>query len=154
LASEIHLGYINYGKTRSKHGQVELVPEEERIKVMGTHEKLKTPEEHEVIMERLLKNRMLNPNSRRNIFPLSGLLYCEKCSSRMRFQVGENKKQGQYWTHYATTSTKMAVSSAGKLASCGAAVTSEEKNRSLKKLVERIVYNPKGNKVELTVCYR
>lgn len=58
---------------------VELIPEEELIKVMGTHEKLKTPEEHEAIMERLLKNRMLNPNSRRNIFPLSGLLYCEKC---------------------------------------------------------------------------
>ncbi|MGI2295428.1 recombinase family protein [Paenibacillus sp. GXUN7292] len=32
LASEIHLGYITYGKTRSKRGQVELVPEEERIK--------------------------------------------------------------------------------------------------------------------------
>jgi site-specific DNA recombinase len=77
---------------------VELVPEEERIKVMGTHEKLKTPEEHEAIMERLLKNRMLNPNSRRSIFPLSGLLYCEKCGSRMRFRVGENKKQGQHWS--------------------------------------------------------
>nr|WP_303047208.1 recombinase family protein [Paenibacillus odorifer] len=62
LASEIHLGYISYGKTRSKRGQVELVPEEERIKVMGTHEKLKTPEEHEAIMERLLNKRMLNPN--------------------------------------------------------------------------------------------
>ncbi|WP_158081768.1 zinc ribbon domain-containing protein [Paenibacillus selenitireducens] len=77
---------------------VELVPEEERIKVMGAHEKLKTPEEHEAIMEQLLKNRMLNPNSRRSIFPLSGLLYCEKCGSRMRFRVGENKKQGQYWS--------------------------------------------------------
>ncbi|MDH6428059.1 hypothetical protein BSK62_06415 [Paenibacillus odorifer] len=34
------------------------------------------------------------------------------------------------------------------------AVTSEEKNRALKKLVERIVYNREGNRVELTVCYR
>ncbi|OMF80832.1 recombinase family protein [Paenibacillus glucanolyticus] len=73
LASEIHLGYITYSKTRSKRGQVELVSEEERIRVMGTHEKLKTPEEHEAIMERLLKNRMLNPNSRRTIYPFSGL---------------------------------------------------------------------------------
>ncbi|MEK4040248.1 recombinase family protein [Paenibacillus sp. FSL F4-0122] len=97
LASEIHLvGYITYGKSRSKRGQVELVPEEERIKVMGTHEKLKTLEEHEAIMKRLLKNRMLNPNSRRNIFPLSGLFYFEKCGSRMRFRVGKNKKQGQH----------------------------------------------------------
>lgn len=75
--------------THSKRGQLELIPEEERT---GTHEKPETPEEHEAIMEWLLKNRMLNPNSRRNIFPLSGLLYCEKCGSRMRFRVGENKK--------------------------------------------------------------
>ncbi|WP_134910891.1 hypothetical protein [Paenibacillus sp. IHB B 3084] len=32
------------------------------------------------------------------------------------------------------------------------AVTIEEKNRALKKLVERIVYNLEGNRVELTVC--
>ncbi|MBA9086595.1 hypothetical protein FHR92_003075 [Fontibacillus solani] len=36
----------------------------------------------------------------------------------------------------------------------GAAVTSEEKNRALKKLVERIVFNREGNRVELTVCYK
>lgn len=36
----------------------------------------------------------------------------------------------------------------------GAAVTSEEKNRALKKLVERIVYDREGNRVELTVCYK
>lgn len=38
----IVLSFTILGKTRSKRGQVELVPEEERIKVMGTHEKLKT----------------------------------------------------------------------------------------------------------------
>ncbi|WP_311081792.1 hypothetical protein [Paenibacillus polymyxa] len=35
-----------------------------------------------------------------------------------------------------------------------AAVTSEEKNRALKKLVERIVYDREGNRVESTICYR
>ncbi|OKP86456.1 hypothetical protein A3842_06605 [Paenibacillus sp. P3E] len=34
------------------------------------------------------------------------------------------------------------------------AVTSEEKNRALKKLVEQIIYNREGNRVELTVCYK
>ncbi|WP_213648774.1 hypothetical protein [Paenibacillus sp. J23TS9] len=34
------------------------------------------------------------------------------------------------------------------------AVTSEEKNRALKKLVERIIYDLEGNRVELTVCYK
>ncbi|REK76413.1 hypothetical protein DX130_05060 [Paenibacillus paeoniae] len=34
------------------------------------------------------------------------------------------------------------------------AVTSEEKNQALKKLLERIFYDWEGNRVELTVCYR
>ncbi|MNS99886.1 hypothetical protein D3C72_1343010 [compost metagenome] len=34
------------------------------------------------------------------------------------------------------------------------AVTSEEKNRALKKLLERIDFNRERNRVELTVCYR
>ncbi|WP_342424860.1 recombinase family protein [Paenibacillus sp. FSL E2-0178] len=69
LLSEIHLGYITYGKTRTKRGQVEIVPEEERIKLMGTHEKLKTQEEHDAIVERLVKNRLMNPNIEEIYFP-------------------------------------------------------------------------------------
>lgn len=53
LLSEIHLGYITYGKTRTKRGQVEIVPEDERIKVMGTHEKLKTQKEHDAMKRRI-----------------------------------------------------------------------------------------------------
>lgn len=34
------------------------------------------------------------------------------------------------------------------------AVTNDEKNRALKKLVERIFYNRAGNRVGLTVCYK
>ncbi|NUU64126.1 hypothetical protein [Paenibacillus agri] len=63
------MGYITYGKTRSKRGQVELVPEEEWIKVMWTYGKLKMPEGNEVIMEQLLKNRMLNPKQ-------GGIFFC------------------------------------------------------------------------------
>ncbi|WP_420819784.1 zinc ribbon domain-containing protein [Paenibacillus monticola] len=52
----------------------------------------------------------MNPNSRRNIFPQSGLLYCEKCGCRMQFRVGQNKKQGQYWSalcyHYYKNGSK------------------------------------------------
>lgn len=36
MIREIHPGYITYGKTRTKRDQVEIVPEEERIKVMRT----------------------------------------------------------------------------------------------------------------------
>ncbi|REK76412.1 hypothetical protein DX130_05055 [Paenibacillus paeoniae] len=36
-------GYIPYGITRYNCGQVEQVPEADWFKVMGTHEKLKTP---------------------------------------------------------------------------------------------------------------
>lgn len=34
------------------------------------------------------------------------------------------------------------------------AATSEEKNRALKRLVERIVYNREDNRIELKVCYK
>ncbi|MEK8214570.1 recombinase family protein [Paenibacillus sp. FSL L8-0463] len=97
LLSEIHLGYITYGKTRTKRGQVEFVPEEEQIKAIGVHEKLKSQEEHDAIKERLVKNRLMNPNGRRNLFPLSGLLYCEKCGCKMQFRVAYSKSKGQYW---------------------------------------------------------
>ncbi|WP_155986968.1 hypothetical protein [Paenibacillus durus] len=36
----------------------------------------------------------------------------------------------------------------------GASMTSEEKNRALKKLVERTVYDREGDRVELTICYK
>jgi DNA invertase Pin-like site-specific DNA recombinase len=98
LMSEIHLGYITYGKTRTKRGQVEIVPEDERIRVMGTHEKLKTQEEHDLIIERLFKNRLMNPNARRSTLPLTGLLYCEKCGYKMRLRVGRCKYRGEYWS--------------------------------------------------------
>ncbi len=35
-----------------------------------------------------------------------------------------------------------------------AAATDEEKNKALKQLIERIVYNRKDNRIELTVCYK
>lgn len=34
------------------------------------------------------------------------------------------------------------------------AVTNEEKNKALKQLVERIVYDRDDNRIELTVCYK
>ncbi|MFC5405519.1 recombinase family protein [Cohnella soli] len=98
LKSDVHLGYITFGKTRTKRGQVEIVPDEERIRAMGNHEKLKTPEEHEKIIERLTKNKLINPNARRNVLPLSGLVVCEKCGHRMQLRVGYGKGKGKYWT--------------------------------------------------------
>lgn len=98
LLSEIHMGYIVYGKTKSKRGRVEIVPFDEVIRVQGSHEVLKTEEEHNQIIAKLAKNRILNPNARRNELPLSGLLHCGKCSSKMAFRVGYSKGRGQYWS--------------------------------------------------------
>lgn len=92
------MGYITYGKTHSKRGQAEIVPDDERIKVIGTHEKLKTQEEHDWIVEWLAKSRVVNPNGRRNLFPLSGLLHCEKCGYKMQFKVGFSKQREEYWS--------------------------------------------------------
>jgi site-specific DNA recombinase len=109
LICETHLGFITYGKTRSKRGQVEIVPDDEQIKVMGTHEKLKKQEEHDQIISRLLKNRMINPNARRFTLPLSNLLYCEKCGYKMQFKVGYTSNGVNTGAHYVFIRIRMAA---------------------------------------------
>jgi site-specific DNA recombinase len=103
LVSETHLGLITYGRTRTtKRGQLESVPDEERIKERGNHEQLKTQEEHEQITDRLFKNRLISPSARKSTLPLSGLLYCDKCGYKMQFKVGSSKGRGQFWSTLCT----------------------------------------------------
>jgi site-specific DNA recombinase len=103
LVSETHLGLITYGRTRTtKRGQLEIVPDEERLKVKGTHEQLKTQEEHDQITDRLLKNRLISPSARKSTLALSGLLYCDKCGYKMQFKVGSSIGRGQFWSTLCT----------------------------------------------------
>ncbi|MFP4973967.1 recombinase family protein [Paenibacillus sp. CN-4] len=109
LLSEFHLGYITYEKIRTKRGQVEIVPEEERIQVMGKHEKLKTQEEHDAIVKRLVQNRLMNPNNRRNIISLSGLLYCVNAAVERSSEWAKAKNRANTGARYAITIIRMAA---------------------------------------------
>ncbi|MBU2702942.1 hypothetical protein Ga0466249_004077 [Sporomusaceae bacterium BoRhaA] len=97
LISEIHLGYVIYGKTCKHRGVAQLVDKEDWIKVRGEHEQLKTEEEHEKIMARIAQNAIIPRKCRAGILPLSGLLYCSKCGRRMQFKRSVTKS-GKYWT--------------------------------------------------------
>lgn len=97
LTSEIHLGYVIYGKTRQVRGSVELVNKEDWIKEKGTHEILKTEEEHKQILAKIAQNNFIPKRTLNGKLPLSGLLYCAKCGHAMQYRRGGTKDK-TYWT--------------------------------------------------------
>lgn len=97
LISEIHLGYIIYGKSRNHRDTAQLVAKEDWIKVKGEHEPVKTEEEHAQIMAKIAQNAIIPRKCRVGTLPLSGLLYCSKCGRRMQFKRRDTKNGG-YWT--------------------------------------------------------
>ncbi|MUG73847.1 MULTISPECIES: recombinase zinc beta ribbon domain-containing protein [Paenibacillus] len=91
LTSEIHLGYVIYGKTSgSGHKNKRTAPlmekpEEEWIKVRGNHAVLKTEEEHTEILSALSRRKLVPTKARKMAYPLSGLVRCGKCGYNMAF---------------------------------------------------------------------
>ena len=97
IISEIHLGYVIYGKSHKHRGTAQLINKEDWIKVKGEHEPVKMQEEHDQIMARIAQNAIIPRKCRVGALPLSGLLYCSKCGRRMQFKRRETKNGG-YWT--------------------------------------------------------
>jgi len=97
LINEIHLGYVIYGKTRNIRGSVQLVEKEDWIKVKGTHEPLKTEEEHDLVLTKIAQNNIIPKKTRSGMLPLSGLLYCAKCGRTMQYRRFVGKKE-TYWS--------------------------------------------------------
>jgi DNA invertase Pin-like site-specific DNA recombinase len=97
LSSEVHLGYVIFGKHKRKKGVRQVLPQEQWIRTQGTHEALKTEEEHRKIMARLALAKTLNPKSRADVLPLSGMLYCEKCGARMIVKTVIYKNGKKCW---------------------------------------------------------
>jgi len=96
LINEIHLGYVIYGKTRNIRGSVQVVEKEDWIKVKGTHEPLKTEEEHDLILTKIAQNNIIPKKTRNGILPLSGLLYCARCGKTMQYKRFVGKSE-TYW---------------------------------------------------------
>ncbi len=74
-----------------------MVDKEDWIKVKGDHEPVKTIEEHQQIVARLAKNKLIPRKCRVGTLPLTGLLYCAKYGRRMQFKRRENEN-GTVWT--------------------------------------------------------
>lgn len=94
LTSEVHLGVIIYGKTTGKPNArgVQIKERNEWIVANGTHQPLKTEEEHQKILS-ILESRRIRPRgSRTNIQVLSKLIYCEKCKRARSFISKPNGK--------------------------------------------------------------
>lgn len=102
LSSEVHLGYVIFGKHKKKRGVRQLLPEEQWIKSKGSHEILKTEEEHRKIMARLAQSRTVSPQARYSILPLSGMMYCDKCGARMTVKTVIYKDGHKGWSVLCT----------------------------------------------------
>lgn len=98
LASEVHLGYVRFGKHKNKRGVRNVLPEEDWITSKGTHEPLKTEEEHEKIMDKIALSKTVNPKARAEMLPLSGVMYCEKCGARMIIKTNVYKSGKISWS--------------------------------------------------------
>ncbi|UYY98715.1 recombinase family protein [Peribacillus frigoritolerans] len=99
LTSEVHLGLIIYGKTTGNSRKnkpnargVQVKERTEWIVANGTHQPLKTEEEHQRILTIIESRRILPKGSRTNIQVLSKLLYCGKCKRARSFISKPNGK--------------------------------------------------------------
>ena len=99
LTSEVHLGVIVYGKTTGNSRKnkpntrgVQIKERTEWIVANGTHQPLKTKEEHQRILTIIESRRIVPKGTRTNIQVLSKLLYCGKCKRTRSFIIKPNGK--------------------------------------------------------------
>ncbi|AFM41043.1 site-specific recombinase, DNA invertase Pin [Desulfosporosinus acidiphilus SJ4] len=118
LVHPFHMGQVIYGKNQwkkrrdNKRKITRHKNESEWSVGEGQHPRLKTPEEHEKILELLAKNRKVPHKSKAGCFPTTGLLYCRKCGYRMVYSVGRIEvKSGKSYNytkcaHHSPVGTK------------------------------------------------
>jgi DNA invertase Pin-like site-specific DNA recombinase len=97
VTSEVHLGRVVYGKTsgcyhKEKREKNPLKKNDRKDWIVeeGSHEPLKTPEEHARILEALERRRIIPKKARQSVYPLSGLIRCASCGYAHGFYQKEN----------------------------------------------------------------
>ncbi|MCU5591555.1 MULTISPECIES: recombinase family protein [Bacillus cereus group] len=92
LKNEVHLGKVVYGKTSGSGSKkklnangVQIKDRSEWIIAEGSHQPLKTEEEHQRILAILESRRYTPKGTRTNVQVLSKLIYCGKCNRVMSF---------------------------------------------------------------------
>lgn len=101
LKSEVHLGKVVFGKTtgsNSKKEKVKTKSQSEWIynkEGVTTHKPLKTIEEHEKIILKMKNSMSVHVRARAGITPLSGLIFCKKCSHTIRLMKNRGGAKGE-----------------------------------------------------------
>lgn len=106
LTHEFHTGKIVYGKYEWKKkpltGEREVTQrnESEWSVGIGSHELLKTEEQHNKIMDMLQKNRKIPHAARHGAYPTSGLLTCKLCGRIMVYSAQKTEvKSGKRYDY-------------------------------------------------------
>jgi site-specific DNA recombinase len=99
ITSEVHLGRVVYGKTsgdyHKKKANKNPLRKNDRadwIVAEGTHEPLKTMEEHARILEALERRKIIPKKARASVYALSGVVRCGSCGYGHGFYTKENGK--------------------------------------------------------------
>lgn len=100
LFDQTHMGKIVFGKQKGsghrnrKTKPLKIIPQEDWVVVDGTHEVLKTEEEHNRLIEVFAKRKIVPKAARRGAYLFSGLVFCWQCGHSMQFTYngqGENE---------------------------------------------------------------
>jgi site-specific DNA recombinase len=103
LMNEVHMGKIIYGKTQgsghiknkgNKQKELKAKDRSEWILVDGTHEVLKTEEQHAQILSIMESRKLYRPKgtARKGTHILSGIMYCGKCGKSLQILKRANGK--------------------------------------------------------------
>lgn len=98
ITSEVHLGRIVQNKTvGSAHKQKRAKPlrkrdQSEWVVSQGTHQPVKTEDEHRLILELLERRKLTAPRARNGTYVLSGMVVCGLCGSSLQFLVRPTRR--------------------------------------------------------------
>ena len=99
LADEVYIGNLVQGKRRKVNYKLKkeiVVPENERIRVEGTHEPIITKSDYELVQQLLVRDTMTSKNKYENLY--GGLLFCGDCGFSMVRR--KNYHKGKQYVRY------------------------------------------------------
>lgn len=99
LADEVYIGNLVQGKRRKVNYKLKkeiIVPENERVRVEGTHEPIIEKSDYELVQQLLVRDTISSKNKYENLY--GGLLFCGDCGFSMVRR--KNYHKGRQYVRY------------------------------------------------------
>lgn len=154
LDNETYCGYIVYGKTKSERdkknkSKFHRVKNDNYIKTLGTHTPIVSAELWNVAHQKRQESKELHRKNRTcqtdHIYPLTGLIVCPECGSKMNGYCSSKKnpnKGGMYKTTYAYK-CRNNKSQRGYICSFNRQLNEEAMCKAIMEIIKKISSNEK-----------